>query len=66
MSDGNFNRNLLPPTLYRSGYRAGSSQMRVKAEKMFATLLRQLNPNLSESEAKQWIAQFHHGLEAHE
>jgi hypothetical protein len=31
MSDGNYNRNLLPYTQYRSGHKAGQAQMRVKA-----------------------------------
>ncbi|MBQ0046907.1 MAG: hypothetical protein KBT33_05250 [Prevotellaceae bacterium] len=35
MSDGNFNRQLLPKTELSSGLRAGKAQMRVKAEKAF-------------------------------
>jgi hypothetical protein len=35
MSDGNFNRQLLPKTELSSGIRAGKAQMRVKAEKAF-------------------------------
>lgn len=35
MSDGNFNRQLLPKTELSSGLRAGKAQMRVKAEKVF-------------------------------
>lgn len=35
MSDGNFNRQLLPKTELSSGLRAGKAQMRVKAEQAF-------------------------------
>lgn len=39
MSDGNFNRQLLPKTELSSGIRAGKAQMRVKAEKAFDEIL---------------------------
>lgn len=35
MSDGNFNRQLLPNTDLSSGLRAGKAQMRMKAEQAF-------------------------------
>lgn len=35
MSDGNYNRNLLPYKPYESGLRAGRAQMREKALKAF-------------------------------
>ncbi|MBO7581891.1 MAG: hypothetical protein J6T38_10305 [Bacteroidaceae bacterium] len=35
MSDGNFNRQLLPKNELSSGLRAGKAQMRVKAEQAF-------------------------------
>lgn len=35
MSDGNFNRQLLPKTDLSSGLRAGKAQMRQKAERAF-------------------------------
>lgn len=35
MSDGNFNRQLLPKTELSSGIRAGKAQMRIKAEHAF-------------------------------
>lgn len=35
MSDGNYNRNLLPYNNYRSGFNAGSSQTRQKALNAF-------------------------------
>ena len=39
MSDGNFNRQLLPKTDLSSGIRAGKAQMRMKAEKAFDQVL---------------------------
>lgn len=35
MSDGNFNRQLLPKTELSSSIRAGKAQMRIKAEHAF-------------------------------
>ena len=35
MSDGNFNRQLLPNTDLSSGLRAGKAQMKMKAEQAF-------------------------------
>ena len=39
MSDGNFNRQLLPKTDLSSGLRAGKAQMRQKAERAFAEVI---------------------------
>lgn len=39
MSDGNFNRQLLPKTDLSSGLRAGKAQMRQKAEKAFEEVI---------------------------
>ena len=39
MSDGNFNRNLLPYTPYQSGMKAGKSMARMKALEVFRTYL---------------------------
>ena len=39
MSDGNFNRNLLPYTPYLSGMKAGKSMARMKALEAFRTYL---------------------------
>lgn len=48
MSDGNFNRQLLPKTELSSGLRAGKAQMRVKAEAAFAAVIERNFPELSE------------------
>ena len=39
MSDGNFNRQLLPKTDLSSGLRAGKAQMRQKAERAFEEVI---------------------------
>lgn len=39
MSDGNFNRQLLPKTELASGLRAGKAQMRTKAEAAFNKII---------------------------
>lgn len=41
MSDGNFNRSMLPSNSYQSGVRAGRSQMRIKAIQLVEELLRE-------------------------
>lgn len=57
MSDGNFNRQLLPKTELASGLRAGRAQMRQKAEKSFNQLI---NNELNElSEEKKEILRKH-------
>lgn len=44
MSDGNFNRNLLPYKNYQSGLRAGRAQMRTLALEAFSQWLTQHMP----------------------
>jgi len=44
MSDGNFNRQLLPKTELSSGLRAGKAQMRAKAEKAFDEVINKYFP----------------------
>lgn len=39
MSDGNFNRQLLPPNSYRSGLQVGRQQMRQKALEALSEIL---------------------------
>ena len=48
MSDGNFNRQLLPKTELSSGIRAGKAQMRVKAEHAFNEVINTFLNNESE------------------
>jgi len=41
MSDGNYNRNLLPYHQYQSGLRAGKAQMKTLALQAFTTWLQE-------------------------
>lgn len=47
MSDGNFNRALLPHTPYASGLKTGKSMMKMKAIEAFARWIEQHCPELS-------------------
>ena len=49
MSDGNFNRQLLPKTELASGLRAGKAMMRTKAEEAFDATMKQFFPMESQS-----------------
>jgi len=55
MSDGNFNRALLPSTPYRSGVRMGQQQTKSKAIEALRLALEQAQPPLSK-EQKEEIA----------
>lgn len=46
MSDGNFNKALLPKSELTAGIRAGKAQMRTKAEKAFETTVEQFFPDM--------------------
>lgn len=50
MSDGNFNRALLPHTPYASGMKTGKAIARMKAMEAFAEWLQTEQPSLSEEE----------------
>lgn len=52
MSDGNFNRSLLPHTQYGSGMRAGKSMARMKALEAFEQWLSQEEADATTHEAK--------------
>ena len=55
MSDGNFNRALLPSTPYRSGMKMGQQQMRGKAIEAFRNLIKERFPELKEEELQELI-----------
>ncbi len=62
MSDGNFNRALLPSTPYRSGMKMGGQQMRGKAIEAFRNLIKERFPELKEEEHKELIEAFRRRL----
>lgn len=58
MSDGNFNRQLLPKTELSSGLRAGKAQMRAKAEKAITAFINEEFTDLSDEQKKQKVDKF--------
>ena len=50
MSDGNFNRTLLPSTPYRSGVKMGYQQAKSKAIKALQHALNQVKPSLTQEQ----------------
>jgi len=58
MSDGNFNRQLLPKTELSSGIRAGKAQMRVKAEQAFMAFVEDEFSDLSTEQKQQKLEKF--------
>lgn len=58
MSDGNFNRALLPSTPYRSGVRMGQQQTKVKAIESLRLALEQAEPPLSEEQTDAIVKNF--------
>ena len=50
MSDGNFNRALLPKNELAAGIRAGKAQMRTRAEQAFIKTISEHLPHLSDEE----------------
>lgn len=62
MSDGHFNRSLLPSNNYASGVRAGKSQMRQSAMNIFQEVLGTHLTNLSEQEREKVLYILHDRL----
>ncbi len=58
MSDGNFNRALLPSTQYRSGLKMGRGQMKALATEAFAETLKEKFPTLTDEELQDYISAF--------
>ena len=56
MSDGNYNRNLLPYRQYESGLKAGEAQMLPRALKALETMLQE--KQFDEAETAAWLARF--------
>jgi hypothetical protein len=55
MSDGNFNRQLLPPNSYRSGLQVGRQQMRQKALDALSEVL--ASSSLDEEEKERMLSE---------
>ena len=65
MSDGNFNRALLPHTPYASGLKAGRAQERQHALEAFDKWLIEKHPELTDAEHCRWKEEFHRCLSAY-
>lgn len=63
MSDGNFNRALLPHTPYASGLKAGKAMARMKALDVFTTWLHSHHPHLPADQLQSLIDDFRSQLE---
>ncbi len=58
MSDGNFNRSLLPSTPYRSGWNAGERRAQMKAIETFKILIKEKFPTMTDEELKSLSEEF--------
>lgn len=62
MSDGNFNRSLLPTNSYQSGVRAGTSKMKVKAVEALQELLDTYVVEIPSEKRNEFITRFREKL----
>ena len=58
MSDGNFNKSLLPHGGYSSGVRAGEARMKSRALQAFAEMFSETMPDATEEERQEKILRF--------
>ena len=58
MSDGNFNRALLPSTPYRSGFKMGQQQAKAKAISALHLAIEKVEPPLSVEQKEAIIKSF--------
>ena len=58
MSDGNFNRQLLPKTDLSTGLRAGKAQMRTKAEQALKEILVEHFPDITPTQREAILKAF--------
>lgn len=58
MSDGNFNRALLPHGGYASGVRAGEAAERIRAVKTLERLLAEAMPDMADAERNAMVKRF--------
>ncbi|MBO7119073.1 MAG: hypothetical protein J6W03_01985 [Bacteroidaceae bacterium] len=65
MSDGNFNRALLPSTPYRSGVKMGQQQTKAKAIEALKIALEKAEPTLSDEQKDAIQAGFEQELRLH-
>ena len=66
MSDGNFNKSLLPHTPYQSGLKAGKSMGRMFAIEAFKTYLSKYQPDLDKDSFLRQLENFRQILSEHQ
>lgn len=64
MSDGNFNRALLPHTPFQSGLQAGKSLARMRAMEAFKDYLQHFHPDLDDNRFLEQLERFRQLLSA--
>jgi len=62
MSDGNFNRALLPHTPYTSGLKAGKQIAKMKAVELYKEHIKALQPSVTDDDLKALSERFEHDL----
>lgn len=65
MSDGNFNRSLLPHTPFHSGLQTGKSMARMKALEAFKGYLAEVHPEYSDEDRQEHLAHYKRLLAQH-
>ena len=63
MSDGNYNRNLLPYHNYQSGIRAGRATMITKSVKAFCEIIKEKYPEMTDESLSGLLSEFREKLE---
>ena len=63
MSDGHFNRSLLPKTDFQSGIKVGHLRACRSAEAAFETVLAEVFPSVTEQQKSQARTRFHEEME---
>ncbi|MBQ1973586.1 MAG: hypothetical protein II222_04500 [Paraprevotella sp.] len=58
MSDGNYNRSLLPHTPYHSGLQTGKAMAKMKASEAFRETISQAMPDLDSEKLNKLTVQF--------
>lgn len=58
MSDGNYNKNILPYNNYQSGVRAGKASERKRCLDAFKQIFHAVFPDMSPEEEEKYIKQF--------
>jgi len=64
MSDGHFNRSLLPHTEFRNGFRTAQTRTRIIAQEAFKEWLSQYDESLTEEQIQEELEKFGEMMQA--